>query len=67
MKVKQIKEELTQLGASTRGLLEKEEFVQALLMARQAAAEREASADVNEGTTTKMPKAAKDAQSNLLP
>mgnify|MGYP001983568059 CR=1 FL=1 len=72
MKVKAIKEELTQLGASTRGLLEKSEFVEALLAAREAAAERGASAeaepvfdpDVNEGQTQKMPKVR--AQSNLL-
>ena len=64
MKVKEIKAELTQLGASTVGLLEKSEFVEALLAAREAAAEREANAepepvydaDVNEGQTQKMPK-----------
>lgn len=72
MKVKAIKEELTQLGASTRGLLEKSEFVEALLAAREAAAEREANteaepvydSDVNEGQTQKMPKVR--VQSNLL-
>ena len=72
MKVKEIKEELTQLGASTRGLLEKSEFVEALLAAREAAAEREANAeadsvfdaDVSEGQTQKMPKVR--AQSNPL-
>ena len=72
MKVKEIKAELTQLGASTVGLLEKSEFVEALLAAREAAAEREANAepepvydaDVNEGQTQKMPKVR--AQSNLL-
>ena len=70
MKVKEIKAELTQLGASTVGLLEKSEFVEALLAAREAAAEREANAepepvydaDVNEGQTQKMPKVR--AQSN---
>ena len=72
MKVKAIKEELTQLGASTRGLLEKSEFVEALRAAREAAAEREANteaepvydSDVNEGQTQKMPKVR--VQSNLL-
>ena len=72
MKVKEIKEELTQLGASTRGLLEKSEFFEALLAAREAAAEREANAeadsvfdaDVSEGQTQKMPKVR--AQSNPL-
>ena len=45
MKVKAIKEELTQLGASTTGLFEKSEFVEALLAARVAAAERQANAE----------------------
>ena len=80
MKVKEIKAELTQLGASTVGLLEKSEFVEALLAAREAAAEREANAepepvydaDVNEGQTQKMPKVrvqsnpSSPAQSNSL-
>ena len=64
MKVKAIKEELTQLGASTTGLFEKSEFVEALLAARVAAAERQANAeaepafdpDVSVGETTKMPR-----------
>ena len=64
MKVKAIKEELTQLGASTAGLFEKSEFVEALLAARVAAAERQANAeaeptfdpDVSMGETKKMPK-----------
>lgn len=64
MKVKAIKEELTKLGASTAGLFEKSEFVEALLAARVAAAERKANAeaepafdpDVSVGETKKMPK-----------
>ena len=54
MKVSAIKQELEQLGAPTSGLLEKPEFVEALLTARMA--KRQDDATVVDGTTSKMPK-----------
>ena len=66
MKVKEIRAELTSLGADTRGLLEKDEFVTALLSAREAAADRQvADEDVVEAQTTKMPKAGAAPQGGM--
>ena len=59
MKIKDIKAELQKLNAPTNGLLEKSEFVDALVEARKNAPvveEEEVFGDVFEGQTQKMPK-----------
>jgi hypothetical protein len=59
MKVGSIKAELAELGVPTTGLLEKPDFVEALLKARlakRAQGEQTVAADVANGETKKMPK-----------
>ena len=63
MSIKEIKAELTRLKASTVGFMEKSEFVDALVAARQQ--EAESAVDVAEGQTMKMPK--KGAEAGGMP